>query len=113
MQETDEACLSHRQTLARVKNKKLYYLRTKNDASNEPRQTPIKFYTRVMNLSTVTFNKAESALLDKGLKFAVPPSHPSSALDNLETDLMVGLKNNDVAASRQPMCSRNQSGSPE
>jgi len=98
--ETDSACHRQRQVLKYRKEKKLTTLRLTQQPPTYAHPESPTFYPPCVNLSTVTFNEAESKLLEKGLKFGLPPSQPSRTTDFLVTDLMVGLKNNQAAVEK-------------
>ena len=53
-----------------------------------------QFYPRVINLSDVQLNMNEQRLLEKGLKFVVPPSNAEIGVVNLTADLATRLRGN-------------------
>jgi hypothetical protein len=50
------------------------------------------FHPRITNLTNVSFEQAETKLLEKGLQYAVPPLNAKAARTNLMADLVVALE---------------------
>ena len=100
LHETDRICNSQHHTLKTKKDKKLAVLRGKAHKPDEASHQMPAFYPRCVNLTDVIFDKDESKLLEKGLKFALPPSNKTQVMDNLVADLMVGLSGNSATGSQ-------------
>jgi len=101
LREPYQLCSSHHRMLRITKERKLTKLRRNTQQSNKSSYQPPAFYPRLVNLTNVTFDNNESELLEKGLKFALPPPKLTQVLDTLVANLLVGLASNPAASSNQ------------
>jgi len=84
-----EVCNNLRTENFRNKKRKLECLANQHSQPRQPRQP---FYPRLINLTNVAFEKRETNLLEKGLKYALLPSNTGSATDVLIAGLTVALE---------------------
>ena len=100
----DDRCQQERNTIRQKKSRKIEVLLRERDKSSERTSVTVaehSFHARVINLSTTPFTDKEEKLLEKGLKYAVPPLNHNKALDTLVADLTVGLSRKNDFASLQ------------
>ena len=77
-------CYHKRRENLKVKNtEKINQLVRTQRSSNSLPQHSAKFYPRLVNLSNVQFDTRERQLLEKELKFALPPQSVQSTTDSL------------------------------
>ena len=87
--------------LKNQKERKFTFPRSKKECENRKTSfQPRNFYPRVVNFTNVTFDGDGAKLLEKGLKFGLPPQKRARTFNTLVADLMVGLRDNTAAASQ-------------
>lgn len=89
IEETNEMCNTKSQELKEKKKKKIERLREEQQHKNPEKKKEIQksFAPRVVNMSKMSLKEEELELLNKGLKFAIPPDKEEEAKTRVLIDM--------------------------
>ena len=95
MDQVEDICHGYQDELRLRKENKINNLLAREEAvcSRKGKQTNVEFnfYPRVINCSSVHFEKEELGFLEKGLKHSIPPLRKEEAIQNLIVDVETQL----------------------